>query len=147
MKKIPLFFLMLFALVSLSACAEKMLYEADYPEKTLNETVNIKNHKVTKIVFEDGRGRNHPFFLADQQKISEFIKMMDGVVIKKENSHEPSAGWTHSAYFYSGNKKLFHIVFNNPLQIDNDSYVVVSGQLEPKELDEFIKSADPDWKF
>lgn len=139
MNKKPLFFLLLMAFICLSACS-------DYQEKKLSEAVNVKDTRITKIVFSDGRGRNKPFSLTDPQKIKEFVKKMDGVVVKKENSHEPGAGWTHRADYYSGDKKLFEIVFNNPLQINNDYYVVVKGQLKPKELDEFIQSADSKWK-
>jgi hypothetical protein len=113
-----------------------------------NPIESIKLSEVSKIVFGDGRGgRNKPFILTDRQKIDEFIKMIGNYKIQKEIKHEDATGWIHNAVFYKGNNKLMEITFTNPLNIDGKYYDIIKGELSTEEIDNFIKSANPDWKL
>jgi hypothetical protein len=112
-------------------------------EKYLDKVTTIKFSEVTKIVFSDGRGRNKPFTLDDKQKISEFIKLMDNYVIKKEKKHIDSVGWIHMADFYNGDTKLIRITFTNPLEINGKYYDIVKGGLSTAAIDTFIREVNP----
>jgi hypothetical protein len=116
-------------------------------EVTINEVTKMKDSDVTKIVFSDGRGKNKPFTLKDKMKINEFLKMIDGYVIKKESKHEEIKGWINAVDFYNGDKKLASITFSNPLKIDGVYYDIVKGQLSTEKIENFIKSINPDWKL
>lgn len=129
------------------ACLSLLLWYMGFPEKEkkISEVTNMQNREVTKIVISDGRGRNQPFTLNDQQMINDFMNLLDGYIIKKEKKHESSTGWIHKAVFYNGNQKLFSIVFTNPLEIDGKYYDVIKGDLEAEKIDSFIKSINPEW--
>ncbi|WP_312474991.1 hypothetical protein [Neobacillus sp.] len=116
-------------------------------EKKISEVTNIQYSDITKIVFFDGRGKNNPFTLNDKNQTNDFIKMMDRYVIKKEKKHDDFKGWIHSADFYNGDKKLMSITFTDPLEIDGNYYDIVKGQLSTEKMDNFIQSANPDWKL
>jgi len=117
-------------------------------EEKISGVTNVKYSEITKIVFSDGRGgRNKPYTLNDNQKISEFMKLIDSYVIKKEKKHEASVGWIHSADFYNGDKKLMNIIFTEPIEIDSTYYDIVKGQLSSEKIDNFIKSANPSWNI
>lgn len=119
---------------------------SQYKEQKISEVTNVKYNEITKIVFSDGRGGiNKPFTLEDKQKISEFTGLLDKYVIKKEKNHELSTGWVHMADFYNGDKKLMRITFTNPLQIDESYYNIVKGELNTKDIDNFIKSVNSSW--
>ncbi|WP_316568765.1 hypothetical protein [Neobacillus sp. YIM B06451] len=115
-------------------------------EITVSEAVDVDLGNTTKIVFRDGRGMNQPFSLEDAGKIDEFLEKLDGYVVKKEKNHEKSVGWLHLADFYNGNKKLVTITFTNPLKLNGAYYEILEGQLQPGEIEQFIQSANPDWK-
>ncbi|NRD76636.1 hypothetical protein HPT25_03915 [Bacillus sp. BRMEA1] len=133
----------------LLGCTESQSKEENInPIVKINQIVNIENSEVTKIVFFDGRGgRNKPFALTDKQKIEGFMKMIDNYKIQKEIKHKDFTGWIHKANFYMGNKKLMGITFTKPLEIDGKYYDIIKGKLSTEEIDNFIKSANPDWKL
>jgi hypothetical protein len=121
---------------------------SQYKEKKITEITNVKYNEITKIVFSDGRGgRNKPYTLEDNQKISEFMKLIDNYVIKKEKKHEDFTGWIHRADFYNGDKELMSITFTEPIEIDGKYYDIVKGQLSPEKIDNFIKTAYPSWNI
>lgn len=129
------------------ACLGLLLWFTGAPEREtkISEVTSVQSQEVTRIVFSDGRGRNKPFTLNDQRKINDFMNMLDGYVIKKEKRHEDFTGWIHGADFYKDDKKLFSIVFTNPLEIDGKYYDIIKGDMEPEKIDNFIKSTSPDW--
>jgi hypothetical protein len=116
-------------------------------EVTINDVTKIKDSDVTKIVFSDGRGKNKPYTLKEKMKINEFLKIIDGYVIKKESKHEDIKGWINAVDFYNGDKKLASITFSNPLKIDGVNYDIVDGQLSTEKIENFIKSINPEWKL
>ncbi|WP_053366444.1 hypothetical protein [Bacillus sp. FJAT-27245] len=115
-------------------------------EKTLSDAAGAKLDSTTKIVFRDGRGMNQPFSLEDAGKISEFIGKLDGYVVKKEVNPEARVGWIHAADFYEGKKKFLSITFIDPLIINGTYYEIIKGKLQRDEIEQFIQSANPDWK-
>jgi hypothetical protein len=116
-------------------------------ETKISEVTNIKYSDISKIVFFDGRGKNNQFTLNDKNQTTDFIKMMDKYVIKKEKKHDDFKGWIHRADFYNGDKKLMSITFTDPLEIDGKYFDIVKGQLSTEKMDNFIQSANPDWKL
>lgn len=121
---------------------------SQYRKQKISQITNVKHDQITKIVFSDGRGGiNKPFTLEDKKKISEFMELLDKYVVKKQIYHVPSTGWIHMADFYNGDKKLMRITFTDPLQIDEVYYNIVKGKLDTKDIDNFIKSADPSWNI
>jgi len=123
---------------------------SNYQDKgqKINEVTNVSYSKITKIVFSDGRGRlNKPFILDNRQKINQFMGLIDSYVVKKEKEHKDFTGWTHTADFYDGDKKLMRITFTNPLEINGAYYDIVKGELSSEKIDNFIKSADSAWNM
>ena len=114
--------------------------------KKINKVTHIKYENVTKIVFFDGRGgRNKPLTIEDKEKIKEFMSYIDSYVVKRVKNPEPKSGWIHSAVFYDKDKEIMSITFVNPLIINNDHYRVIKGNLNTKEIDNFLKSINPSW--
>ncbi|WP_409276073.1 hypothetical protein V1499_10770 [Neobacillus sp. SCS-31] len=120
--------------------------KAKNKEITFSEAVAVDLDNTTKIVFRDGRGMNQPFTLEETGKVDAFLEKLNSYVVKKEKNHEKSVGWFHAADFYEGNKKLMTITFTDPLSINGSYYEIIKGQLQPDEIEQFIQSANPDWK-
>lgn len=119
------------------------------PKKTLTEASNLKSEKITKIVFNDGRGGlNKPLTLEDKQKIAEFIGYLDKCIVKKDaNQSDIRIGWIHSATFYNNNKEISDITFNDPVQINlNNYYTIIKNELSTEKVDKFLQSIDPTYK-
>jgi hypothetical protein len=74
------------------------------------------------------------------------MELLDKYAIKKEKNHEPASGWIHMADFYNGDKRLMRVIFTNPLQIDEAYYNIEKGELDTKDINNFIKTVNPNWK-
>lgn len=100
----------------------------------------MKNSDITKVVLIDGRDLRRYVTIEDNQKINEFMKLMDSDVIKKEKKHQYSNGWQNSVDFYSNGKKLKTITFTIDLEIDGEHYEIIKGGLTQNKIVKLMNS-------
>lgn len=111
-----------------------------YKEKSITEVANFKKNNITKIVIIDERNLNRSVTIEDKQKITEFMKLVDSDVIKKEKKHRYSNGWQNIVDFYSNGKNLKTITFTNNLEIDGEKFEIIKGDLTQNKIIELMNS-------
>ncbi|EKQ54477.1 MULTISPECIES: cell wall-binding protein [unclassified Clostridium] len=110
---------------------------------TIGEVTGIKLNDITKIVFYDGRGGlNKPIVVEDRQKLNEFIGYLNDYTIKKTKNPE-MIGWALKAIFYINDKEVINITFDDPININNEYFKIMQGDLDTNKIDEYLKSIDP----
>ncbi|GFP75474.1 hypothetical protein [Clostridium fungisolvens] len=114
----------------------------------LNKIITIKDTKITKIVFSDGRGGlNPPLTVTDPKKIEEFTSYLNKFVIIKPIYTNAKTGWIYSVTLYNDDNKISSITFGNPIIINNDKeYLVLKNNLSINDITKYLKSIDPQWK-
>ena len=114
--------------------------------KKINEIIDVDYNNISKIVFADGRGRNKPFTLDDKDKIKEFNDYLCSFSLRKVgNPH--IVGWIHSVSLYNNDDiKVMQITFVDPLNINNEYYRIIEGEINVQKIDEFIKSVNSAWE-
>lgn len=68
-------------------------------------------------------------------------------VIKNVNYTEPTVGLSHKVILYDGDKEVMIIILNNPLEINNEYYIILEVTLDSKEIDKLINSIDKTWNI
>lgn len=111
---------------------------------TISDVTGINFNDITKIVFCDGSLTNKTVTVEDKQKIKEFLGYLDDYSIN--NIDVPIVtGWLHRALFYINDKEVMDICFNNPININGESFNVTKGRLDIKTIDKYLKSINPSY--
>ncbi len=107
-------------------------------EQPLNSVIKIKDRAIDKIELRNGNNGKTSIIL-DKDKITRITEYLEKIRVKKKYFVPPTSGWSYNITFYSLDRAVGSITFNDPLYIDGRRYSITDKVFSYSKVYGFIE--------